>query len=314
MTSPLIAVTGATGFVGSSLITELSSKHFKILEFGRNQYDARSEFRRLELPDFPDISDPLRNVDIFIHCAARAHVMDETLDDPLATYLHFNTESTLRLATQAAAAGVRRFIYLSSVKALGESTRIDEQFAYDSPLAPEDDYGISKARAEEGLREVAERTGMEVIIIRPPLVYGRGVKANFAAMMRLARRNLPLPLASAHNKRSMVALDNLVDLIITCISHPEAGNQTFMVSDDADVSTSELLSAMTRAYGKKPRLLPFPPAILSSGACLLGKRAIADRLLGSLQVDIEHTKNTLGWKPKFKLETVLKEMARDSVI
>lgn len=314
MTSSLIAITGATGFVGSSLTNELCAKNVQILEVGRSQYDSTNEFLRLELSDFPDSSGQLSNVDVFIHCAARAHVMDETLDDPLAAYLHFNTESTLRLATQAAAAGVRRFVYLSSVKALGESTRIDEPFSYDSPLAPEDDYGISKARAEEGLREIAARTDMEVTIIRPPLVYGRGVKANFAAMMRLAERNLPLPLASVGNKRSMVALDNLVDLIMTCISHPEAGNQTFMVSDDADVSTPELLSAMTRAYGKKPRLLPCPPSALSLAASVLGKRAVAERLLGSLRVDIEHTKRVLGWTPRVKLEDVLKEMARDSVV
>lgn len=311
-----IALTGGTGFVGGRLLERLGEEGLSVLSLGRSaQAGSSSEHVFLDLGDASfGVEDSLRSVDVVIHCAARAHVMDETLDDPLAAYLQFNTESTLRLATQAAAAGVRRFIYLSSVKALGESTRIDEPFAYDSPLAPEDDYGISKARAEDGLCELAARTGMEVTIIRPPLVYGRGVKANFAAMMRLAGRNLPLPLASVRNKRSMVAMDNLIDLIVTCVSHKDAGNQTFMVSDDADVSTPELLSAMTRAYGKNPRLLPCPPSALSVGASVLGKRAVAERLLGSLQVDIEHTKQVLGWTPSVKLEDVLKEMARDSVV
>lgn len=310
-----IALTGGTGFVGGRLLERLRAESLSVLSLGRSAGASSSpDHSFLDLGDASfELQESLCGVDLVIHCAARAHVMDENLSDPLAAYLQFNTESTLRLASQAAAAGVHRFIYLSSVKALGESTRIDEPFAYDSPLAPEDDYGISKARAEEGLREIAARTGMEVTIIRPPLVYGRGVKANFAAMMRLAERNLPLPLASVCNKRSMVALDNLVDLIVTCISNPSAGNQIFMVSDDADVSTPELLSAMTRAYVKKPRLLPCPPSLLSFGARTLGKGAIAERLLGSLQVDIEHTKQVLGWTPRVKLEDVLKEMARDSV-
>lgn len=307
MTTSKIAVTGATGFVGSSLVTELSAKNYSVLEMGRNQRAATSEFLRLELINLTDISGQLNDIDALIHCAARAHVMDETLDDPLAAYLQFNTDSTLRLASQAAAARVKRFIYLSSVKALGESTALGEPFRYDTPLAPLDDYGVSKARAEEGLQDIAARTGMEVTIIRPPLVYGPGVKANFASMLGLAKRNLPLPLASLRNKRSLVALDNLVDLIITCISHPDAGNQTFMVSDDHDVSTPELLAAMTRAHAKSPRLLPCPPSLLSFGASLVGKRAVADRLLGSLQVDIVHTKEVLDWAPKVRMEDVLKQ-------
>jgi len=311
MASRLIAITGATGFLGSSLVAELFSKNFEIREFGRSQYCEKSEFHRLELIDFPDIGNQLRRVDTFVHCAARAHVMNETVDDPLVAYLQFNTDSTLRLALQAAAAGVKRFIYLSSIKALGESTSLGSPFSHDSPLAPEDDYGVSKARAEEGLRDIAERTGMEVTIIRPPLVYGKGVKANFAAMMALAKKNLPLPLGSIKNKRSMVALDNLVDLIVTCIDHENAGNRTFMVSDDKDVSTTELLQAMTRAHGKTPRLIPCPPPLIRLAANTLGKKAVSERILGSLQVDIQYTKEQLNWTPRVKMEDVLKEMAND---
>ncbi|MDN7134548.1 UDP-glucose 4-epimerase family protein [Pseudidiomarina terrestris] len=302
-----VGITGASGFVGASLAHELSSQGFPLVCLGRSQCPVDSSFVSLDLGADFDVTEDLSSVDVFVHCAARAHVMDETLASPLDAYLKANTSATLRLAEQAAAAGVSRFIYLSSVKALGESTAPGEPFRYDSPLAPLDDYGVSKARAEKGLQAIAARTGMEVTIIRPPLVYGPGVKANFASMLGLANRNLPLPLASLSNKRSLVALDNLVDLIITCISHPDAGNQTFMVSDDHDVSTPELLAAMTRAHGKSPRLAPCPPGLLSFGASLVGKRAVADRLLGSLQVDITHTKEVLGWAPKARMEDVLKQ-------
>lgn len=311
-----VGMTGASGFVGRALVHSLMEKNQSILSFTRHHNEESSiaeYFLDLNDPSF-DISNPLTRIHTLVHCAARAHVMNEDESDPLNVYLASNTYPTLRLAEQAAHSGVKRFIYISSIKALGESTTRRAALKHDSPLQPEDAYGVSKANAEIGLREIAERTGLEIVIIRPPLVYGPGVKANFASLMGLANRNLPLPLGSLKNRRSFVAINNLVDLIITCIQMPEAANQTFMVSDGADVSTSELLSAMTRAYGKKPRLLPFPPSILLLGARLLGKRAIADRLLGSLQVDIEHTKNTLGWKPKVKLETVLKEMARDSVV
>lgn len=311
----MIGITGSTGFVGSRLLERLYSSNHSLKTIGRHSTAYRVEHIPFDLNE-PELLNPLslKGMVCIVHCAARVHIVRETAESPISEYIKLNTISTLKLATKAAEAGVRRFIYLSSVKSLGESTFEKGGFCSSSSYAPEDDIGLSKARAEEGLREIAARTGMEVTIIRPPLVYGRGVKANFAAMMRLAGRNLPLPLASVRNKRSMVALDNLVDLIVTCVSHKDAGNQTFMVSDDADVSTPELLSAMTRAYGKKPRLLPCPPSLLSLGAGALGKRAVAERVLGSLQVDIEHTKQVLGWTPRVKLEDVLKEMARDSVV
>jgi len=308
-----VALSGSSGFIGARLLQSLHSKHVSLGVFGR-----KFKFRKNTSFYFLDISDAkffvesqVEGYDVFVHCAARAHVMDESEANPLATYLKANTYSTLRLAEQAAAAGVKRFIYLSSIKALGESTSLGSPFSHDSPLAPEDDYGVSKARAEEGLRDIAERTGMEVTIIRPPLVYGKGVKANFAAMMDLAKKNLPLPLGSIKNKRSMVALDNLVDLIVTCIDHENAGNRTFMVSDDKDVSTTELLQAMTRAHGKTPRLIPCPPSLIRLAATTLGKKAVAERLLGSLQVDIQYTKEQLNWTPKVKMADVLKEMVND---
>ncbi|EAQ31914.1 UDP-glucose 4-epimerase family protein [Idiomarina baltica] len=307
-----IAVTGVTGFVGGQLTQYLIAENLKVLSLGRTPSDLEAEHVYLDFNDDNfDASEEFSKSSQVIHCAARAHVMDESEANPLDTYLKANTYSTLRLAEQAAAAGVKRFIYLSSIKALGESTSLGSPFSHESPLAPEDDYGVSKARAEEGLQDIAERTGMEVTIIRPPLVYGKGVKANFAAMMSLAKKNLPLPLGSIKNKRSMVALDNLVDLIVTCIDHENAGNRTFMVSDDRDVSTTELLQAMTRAHGKTPRLIPCPPSLIRLAATTLGKKAVAERLLGSLQVDIEYTKEQLNWTPKVKMEDVLTEMVND---
>jgi nucleoside-diphosphate-sugar epimerase len=188
------------------------------------------------------------------------------------------------------------------VKVHGESTINGHPYQRTEDLKPQDPYGVSKAEAEKHLIKLAEETGMEVVIIRPPLVYGPGVKANFAAMMNLAKKNLPLPLGAIDNKRSLVALDNLVDLIVTCIEHPKAANEIFLVSDDHDVSTTELLKMMTRASGKRPVLIPVPVSLIKLAGKLLGKRAIIDRLCGNLQVDITPTKETLGWKPPISVE------------
>ncbi len=309
-----IALTGASGFIGRSLIREFKIHFDDICTIGRTPLSecCNNIFLDFSANDWRVVQN-LSKVRVLVHSAARAHVVGEESKNPLDEYLHFNTKSTLKLAEQAASVGVTRFVYISSVKAVGESTTGQEPFSNTSPLMPTDSYGYSKALAEEGLKEIAERTGMEVTIIRPPLVYGVGVKANFQSMMRLAKLNLPLPLASISNKRSLVALQNLVDLIVKCTTHSLASNQTFMVSDGEDVSTPQLLAAMTRAYGKEPRLLPCPPIVLSSLINFIGKRDVNDRLLGSLQVDIKHTKKTLCWKPFVKLEDVLGEIAYDSI-
>ena len=302
-----IGITGASGFVGRALTNRLRGDGYELLDLGRRNTVDGSDFCQFDIRDQFDVTNHLYGTDVVVHCAARAHVMKEQSERSLSAYLKYNTEATLRLAEQAASAGVSRFIYLSSVKALGESTTGLKPYRYDSELGPEDAYGTSKAYAERGLLEIAKTSGMEVTIIRPPLVYGPGVKANFAAMLRLAHKNVPLPLASIKNQRSLVAIDNLVDLIVTCTTHKKAGNGTFMVSDGRDVTTPELLSAMTRAYGKSPRMIKFPPKILRLLATALGKRAIAERLLGSLAVDIEHTRLTLNWEPKVSLDDALKK-------
>lgn len=242
-----------------------------------------------------------------MHLAARVHVMAERAGNPLVEFRRVNVDGTLNLGRQAAAAGVRRFIFVSSVKVNGEGTSANRPFTNADAPAPQDPYGISKMEAEQGLRDIAAQTGMEVVIVRPPLVYGPGVKANFAAMMRAVQRGLPLPLASVtHNRRSFVALDNLVDLLITCIDHPAAANQTFLVSDGEDLSTADLLRRLGQAMNKPARLFPVPPSMLQLGANMLGKGDVAQRLLSNLQVDISHTRNTLNWTPPISVDEGLR--------
>jgi nucleoside-diphosphate-sugar epimerase len=243
---------------------------------------------------------------VVIHTAARAHIMKDEVPDPLAEYRKVNVDGTLNLARQAAEAGVRRFVFISSIKVNGEQTPVNQPFTAEDASAPEDAYGVSKMEAEQGLQALAAETGMEVVIIRPPLVYGPGVKGNFASMIKLVEKGLPLPLGAIHNKRSLVALDNLVGLIITCIDHPAAANQAFLAGDGEDRSTTELLQGVARAMGKPSRLVPVPAGLLMFGATVLGKKAMAQRLLGSLQVDISKARNLLGWQPPLSVEEGLK--------
>jgi nucleoside-diphosphate-sugar epimerase len=231
--------------------------------------------------------------------------MDDTAADPLAAFRAVNVEGTLNLARQAAADGVKRFVFVSSVKVNGEFTPLGHAFTEVDVPYPQDAYGVSKMEAEQGLRQIAADTGIEVVIIRPPLVYGPGVKANFAALMRAVQSGWPLPLGAVRNQRSLVALDNLVDFIVTCITHPQAANQTFLVSDGRDLSTTELVSGMAQAAGVPPRLLPVPVWALQAGAVLLGKGAAVQRLCGNLQVDISKAGNLLGWVPPVSVQVGL---------
>lgn len=236
--------------------------------------------------------------------------MVERASNPLVEFQRVNVEGTLNLAKQAAETGVRRFVFVSSVKVNGEGTAAGHPFTASDTAAPQDPYGISKMEAEQGLCQIAADTGMEVVIVRPPLIYGPGVKANFASLMRAVQRGIPLPLASVtHNRRSFVALDNLVDLLITCIDHPAAANQTFLVSDGEDLSTADLLRRLGQAMEKPARLIPVPPSLLQVGANLLGKGDMAQRLLGNLQVDISHTRNTLNWHPPISVDEGLRRAA-----
>lgn len=251
----------------------------------------------------------LQCVDVVVHAAARVHVMSDDATDPLAEFHKINVEGTMCLARQAVAAGVKRFIFVSSIKVNGEGTDPGNFFSAESHPAPTDPYSISKYEAELALKELAHESGLEVVIIRPPLVYGSGVKANFLRMMHWVNKGVPLPLGAIDNRRSLVALDNLVDLIFTCIEHPAAANQTFLVSDGEDLSTSQLLRRLGLALDRPARLFPVPVRLLEAGAALVGQKALALRLFGSLQVDISKTKELLDWSPPIGVDEALRKTA-----
>ena len=308
-----IFVTGASGFLGSALIEKLAStKNYKVVVPVRREGTEFSEGIEPVLVKTDYLLNgelPLGGVDVVVHCAARVHVMSETISDPLKEFRRINVDGTLRLAEQAALAGVKRFIFISSVKVNGELTTLGKPFTADDEPAPSDPYGISKMEAEQQLRLLGQRTGLEIVIIRPVLVYGPGVRANFRSLMSWVNKGYPLPLGAVRNKRSLVSLGNLVDLIVTCLEHPGAENQTFMVSDDDDMSTTDLLVRMSKALGRRPYLIPVPMSLLLKGSAFLGRRAVGLRLCGSLQVDISKTRNLLDWIPPISVEDALRKSA-----
>jgi UDP-glucose 4-epimerase len=294
-----ILVTGATGFVGQIVVDTLQKKNIAVKAVVRNN---RCHFKNSEIitsiNNTTDFKHALNDCSTAIHCAGRVHVMDDSSSNPLEEFREVNTYGTLNLAQQAADAGVKRFIFISSIKVNGESTELGFPFKPDEDFIPTDPYGLSKYEAEVGLRKIANETGMEIVIIRPPLVYGPGVKANFASLLNLASKGLPLPFACFDkNRRSMVSVDNLVDLIVTCIDHPKAANQVFLVSDDEDLSTAQLISRLSRACNKSGFLLPIPVFLFKVVARVFGKKDVIERLSGSLCVDISKTKDVLSWSP-----------------
>lgn len=309
-----VLLTGCTGFVGRSILTRLCRDGEAVVACSRTEMlkspGAAECLQVADLDSNMDWARALGGVRVVIHCAARVHVMNDTSSDPLIAFRKVNVYGTLNLARQAAAAGVRRFIFISSIKVNGEGTVLGALYHADAQLAPADPYGVSKMEAEQGLRVLAAETGMEVVIIRPVLVYGPGVKANFLSMMRWLSKGVPLPFGAIHNRRSLVALDNLVDLIVTCIDHPAAANQAFLVSDGEDLSTTELLRKMGEALGKPARLLPVPSWMLKAGATILGKKALSQRLCGSLQVDISRTRELLNWTPPVSVDEALRKTAK----
>jgi nucleoside-diphosphate-sugar epimerase len=312
----MILLTGATGFVGSALASRLSSDDANV------HVVAAIRKANVVLPNgvvpfhLADISSTtnwqaaLQGINTVVHLAARVHVVNDKSPDPLSSFLQLNAKSTANLARQAATAGVKRFVFLSSIKVNGELTQTGQPFTAEDVPAPEDPYGVSKFEAERLLRQIASETGMEIVIIRPPLVYGPGVKANFNSMMRVLSKGIPLPLAAVtNNRRSLVALDNLVDLIVTCINHPAAANQTFLVSDGEDLSTADLLIRMGQALKIPARLFYVPTWLLKLGALALNKSSIYQRLCGSLQLDIAKTCNVLAWHPPLSVDEGLQRAA-----
>ena len=312
-----VLITGANGFVGQGLCSRLSDQDLSVRAVKRSCAGASEAIESVAVGDIDgntDWSDALTGCDSVVHLAARTHIMNDTTLDPLSEFRKVNVDGTLNLARQAAMAGVKRFIFISSIKVNGEGTQLGQAFTADDVAAPEDAYGTSKAEAEAGLRQLSQETGIEVVIIRPPLVYGPGAKGNFASLLAWVSRGLPLPLgAITQNRRSLVGLDNLVDLILTCVVHPKAANQTFLVSDGEDLSTTELLQRMAQAMNRPALFLPLPTGLLAFAARLLGRKAVAQRLLGSLQVDIGKTCELLDWKPSVSVGEGLRRAARKQI-
>lgn len=305
-----LLITGANGFVGRALVSHFAAQEAMSVRAavreGSSQFPSFIEVHdNLDL-ELGDWSSAVKNIDVVIHCAARVHVKNDKAADAIAEFRKINVDGTLKLAQKAAEAGVKRFIYLSTVKVNGSSTSHRPPFSADEAPAPTDPYGISKMEAEIGLLDIAKKTALDIVIIRPPLVYGPGVKANFLDLMRLVNRSIPLPFGAIDNKRSFVAIDNLVDFIHTCCVHPSARNQIFMVSDGHDLSTTQLITMISQALTKTTYLIPVPSNMMHYAARLFGKEETADRLIGSLQVDISKNKYLLNWMPSVKIDHVLK--------
>lgn len=308
-----ILVTGASGFVGRALVDRMLHDGLPVRATTRRNNFLVEPL--LEQAIVPDMSMPfdwqvlLRSIDTVVHCAARVHVMHDIAADPLVEFRRTNVAGTMNLARQASIHRVRRFVFVSSIKVNGESTNLNQPFTADDVAKPVDAYGISKYEAEQSLRALGAETGMEIVIVRPVMVYGPGVKGNFLSMMRWLARGIPVPLGAVNNLRSLVALDNLVGLIVCCVHHPAAANQVFLASDGDDLSTTSLLRQTAHALHKSAWLLPVPVSMLRMAARALGKRAIAQRLLGSLQVDIAKTRDLLGWAPTVTVDEGLRSTA-----
>lgn len=309
-----ICLTGSTGFVGSALCSHLLDNSYHVVAPVRN-LSSKSLIKNKNLNSVyvedKEINKAyfkaLDKVDVVIHCAARTHVMFEKKENYLHLYRKTNVDDTLDLANQAAYHGVKRFIFLSSIKVNGEETALGKSFKYNDIPKPEDAYGISKFEAEEVLKKVSKQTGMEVVIIRAPLIYGEGVKGNFFRLLNLCNKGMPLPLANINNFRSMVSVDNLIDLIILCINHSRALNKTFLVSDAEHISTTELIKQLKKLMSKPIRLFPLPFWIWKFFSILFGKSSEVKKLFNSLVVDTSYTCEILGWKPKYSLKSSLKK-------
>lgn len=305
-------VTGASGFVGSALSARLSTDFGPVRCAFRSKRQSTNDFEAVSVGDVSgdtDWSTSLVNVSQVVHLVARTHTPEDSGCNSIAEFQKINVESTRNLALQAAESGVKRFIFLSSVKVNGEYTQLGHPFTSSDVSAPDSHYGRSKYEAELLLREISEKSGMEIVIIRSPLIYGPGVKGNFELLIRLLRSGIPLPFAAlVNNRRSFVSLDNLIDFILTCLKHPLAANRIFLVSDGEDLSTADLLRRLGVAIGRPARLFYVPVGFLKLSAAALGKHGIYNRLCESLQVDISNTEQVLGWSPAQSVDEGLRQV------
>ena len=316
-----ILVTGSTGFVGSRLLASKEALESRIHLRAVTRRPLEAALPNVEqilvphIAENSDWTDALFGVDTVVHLAGRVHVMDDKASNPLEEYRRANVLSTLNLAKQAASAGVKRFIFLSSIKVNGDKTNIGQPYTEDSIAAPLDPYGISKLEAEEGIREICNATGMEYVFIRPPLIYGPGVKANYQKLMNLVQRRLPLPLGGIVNIRSMLALDNLIHFILLAARHPKASNQLFLLSDESTLSTAQLIDRMAICMGyTSNRLISVPANVLRLVGLCLGQRAAIDRLTESLEINSQKAHSLLGWNPPLNFEEAIQMTVDDFLL
>jgi len=309
-----VLITGAGGFIGRALCARILAEDWQVRgtvrsESGVNRLPDGTETISIGLIDSDtNWDDALRDIDTVVHLAARVHVMDDNCSDPLAEYRKVNVEGTKCLAIAAAKAGIKRFVYISSIKVNGEGKAT--AYTEDDEEAPADPYGVSKWEAEQELHKISDTTDLETVILRPPLVYGQGVKANFLRLFKIVERGIPIPLSSIKNRRSFIYLGNLIDVIITCMTNPNAADMTYFVSDGEDVSTSELIRRIGVASGRRALLLPVPVWILRMAGRITGKSNEVERLVGSLTVDISKICKELEWKPPYVMEHGLRETAK----
>ncbi len=306
-----VLITGVSGFIGKALVHSLVlNRKYSIIGLSRTNVDLPIDCIKIgDLTPCTNYMDLLFGVDVVIHLVARVHQMREVSKDPLADFRFLNCATTINLAEQAASAGVRRFIFLSSIKVSGETSNPDEPFRINdtidlscSLISKKDPYAVSKLECEQGLQSISNRTKMGVVIIRPPLVYGRGVKGNFSSLLNLTKSRVPLPFAGIKNKRSFVFVENLVSLIIKVIDHPNSDGEIFLVSDGTDISTSRLIEIIYKCSGKKAQMFQIPKSLWKFLLSLFGKKCLYNRLFENLQVDISHTQTKLGWNPQFSVE------------